>query len=132
MWCATCNREYETGTACPVCGGALTERPKPQWGSARKPGELLKNWPLDESGEYLAPTFLTHCSNQDLDDELLINMLSAYGIPCLRQYPNDGEFGRLILGMAGSGVDIFVPATMLEDAKALLEGEPEEHDEDVQ
>lgn len=132
MWCAVCNREFENASTCPVCGGALTERAKPQWGSSRKPGDLLKNWPVDEQGEYIAPTFLTHCSTLDMDDELLAGMLSAYGIPCLRQYPNDGDFGRLILGMAGSGVDIFVPVTMIEDAKALLEGEPSENEEDVQ
>ena len=133
MWCPTCNRVFpDRETICPICGGTLTARATPQWGSSKKPGDLLENWPRDERGEYIPPTFLIHCSSLDMDDELLVNMLSAYGVPCLRQYPNDGDFGRLILGMAGSGVDIFVPVTMLEDARALLEGEPEENDEDVQ
>ena len=54
-----------------------------------------------------------------MNDELKINMLEAYGIPCLRLYPGDGSFGRVVLGMSGLGTDIYVPESMLEDAQAL-------------
>ena len=50
-------------------------------------------------------------------------MLEAYGIPCLRRYPGDGSFGRLILGISGQGVDILVPKSLYNDAKVLIEGE---------
>ena len=62
----------------------------------------------------------------DMDDALLANMLGAYGIPCVKQYPNDGQFGKLILGMSGTGVDVYVPKSMLEDALTLCEGVPDD------
>lgn len=92
------------------------------WG--RTPyGQLQDNWPKNESGAYEEPAFLKHCSSTDMEDELLINMLSAYGIPCVKQYPNNGELGRVILGISGCGVDLYVPASMLDDAAKLCEGE---------
>lgn len=125
MWCPVCNREYNNTAVCPDCGAALSEIPKPEWGRS-EPGHLLKNWPVDEVGEYIAPAFLTCRSGLDYDAEAVISMLGAYGIPCLSRYPNNGDFARLILGVPGMGVDLYVPATLLEDAKALLEGEPED------
>ena len=61
-----------------------------------------------------------------LPTELKINMLEAYGIPCLRIYPGDGSFGKLILGMSGQGVDIYVPSSLLEDAQTLCSAQAEE------
>jgi len=64
-----------------------------------------------------------------MDDTMLISRMESYGIPCLRQYPNNGEFGKLILGLSGTGVDIFVPASLWADACELLK-EPEEWSEE--
>ena len=63
------------------------------------------------------------------EDEMLANLLEAYGIPCLRQFPKDGSFGRVVLGMSGNGADIYVPETMLEDAKNLISEDGEYDDE---
>ena len=57
-----------------------------------------------------------------MSDELTVNMLEAYGIPCVRDYPGNGSFGRVIMGASGTGVDIFVPKSMLETAQKLIEG----------
>ena len=76
----------------------------------------------DENGELIEPVFLTHCMSFDMRDEMIVNLLNAYDIPCVRQYPADGDFGRLIIGMSGQGVDIYVPKTMYEDAVNLTEG----------
>jgi hypothetical protein len=84
------------------------------------PGDVLRNWPRKDNGEPVPPAFLTHRSGVDMDDTVLISMLEAFGIPCLRRYPNDGEFGKLILGLSGTGVDIYVPETLLEDAHELI------------
>lgn len=97
---------------------------KLEWGR-RITGELLERWPKDEKGEPVEPVFLTHCSNLDFNDEMTVNLLEAYSIPCLRQYPNDGDFGRLVLGVSGTGVDIYIPNTMYEDAVNLTEGNAE-------
>ena len=55
-----------------------------------------------------------------MQDELLVNMLEAYGIPVIKNYPGDGEFGKVILGMSGLGTDLFVPESMYEDAVNLI------------
>lgn len=96
---------------------------KLSWGKSL-PDDLLERWPKDDSGEYEEPVFLCNCRPQDMNDELKINMLEAYGIPCLRIYPGDGSFGRVVLGMSGLGTDIYVPRSKLEDATALCNPEP--------
>lgn len=100
---------------------------KLEWGK-RLTGDTLNRWPKDENGEPVEPVFLTHCMNLDLSDEMLVNLLEAYNIPCIRQYPNDGDFGRLVLGISGTGVDIYVPKTLYEDAVNLSEGSAEYED----
>ena len=72
--------------------------------------------------------FLCNCKAPDLFDELRINMLEAYGIPCLRDYPGNGSFGKVILGMSGQGTDIYVPESKLEEARNLCAADPEEQD----
>lgn len=91
-------------------------------------GELYERWPKDENGAPEEPVRLGTLMNLDLNDELTINMLEACGIPCLRFYPGDGAFGKLILGMSGQGTEIYVPKSMAADAAALCayEGEYEQ------
>ena len=83
------------------------------------PGELYERWPKDENGQPEAPVRLGTAANLNMIDELTVNMLEACGIPCLRVYPGDGSFSKLILGVSGQGTDIYVPASMAEDAAAL-------------
>ena len=91
---------------------------KEGWGRLIR-GELYERWPKDENGEPEEPVFLGTAVNLNYFDELTINMLEAYGIPCLRQYPGDGTFGKIILGMSGQGTEIYVPKSMVEDAANL-------------
>ena len=88
------------------------------WGTALK-GDLFERWPKDENGEPEEPVFLGTAMNINLFDELTVNMLEAYGIPCIKRYPGNGSFGKLIMGMSGEGTEIYVPKSMLEDAAAL-------------
>ncbi len=90
------------------------------------PGELLERWPKDGDGQPEQPAWLCNCKNLDFGDELRVSMLEAYGIPCLKLYPGDGVFGKLILGMSGQGSDIYVPQSLLEDAIQLCQAQPEE------
>ena len=60
--------------------------------------DLLERWPTTPEGEPVTPAFLTKCGQVDLEDRLLVNMLEAYGIPCLTRYPHSGEFGKVVLG----------------------------------
>ena len=118
MWCGVCNVDYKDGIAiCPDCGTPLSEKPGLTWG---KRDSTVGDWPVDENGGPVAPAFLAHRSGQNLDDVMLVGFLDAVEIPCVVRYPNDGEFGKLILGIPAGGADIYVPETMLESALALL------------
>ncbi len=89
-------------------------------------GKTFDNWPRTEAGETEEPVFLAHCGPLDMEAQMLQSMLESYGIPSLRCLPGDGAFGELILGVSGSGADIFVPRTMLDKARELMKGEPED------
>ncbi len=89
------------------------------WGF-RKFGKTSENWPKDEKGEPISPVFLQHVGGSLIDFDMAINLLEAYDIPVICQYPNDGDFGKLMLGIAGGGMDIFVPETLLEDARNII------------
>ena len=95
----------------------------------RVPGELYRQWPRDAAGEIVPPKFLTHCVSVDAEDEILISFLKSYGIPAVVLHPGDGTFGKVVLGMSGTGSSIYVPETMYEQAKELMEAEP---DDDLQ
>ena len=105
---------------------------KEDWGRAGA-GLVSDRWPKDEEGRAEESAFLCTCSGTDLNAELTVNMLEAYAIPCLRDYPGDGAFGRVIRGASGTGVDIYVPKSMLEVAQKLIEGVEEgaENDEEL-
>jgi hypothetical protein len=95
----------------------------------RKFGDLYENWPKDDAGEAIPPKFLTHCSSVDAEDTILISFLKSYGIPAVILHPGDGAFGKVVLGLSGTGSSIYVPATMYDQAKELMEAEP---DDDLQ
>ena len=87
------------------------------------------SWPNDENGEPITPAYLKHISGGPLDLELSLNLLEAYGIPHVSEYPNNGAFGKLIFGHPPSGMEIFVPETMLEDAMNVLSADVVEDDD---
>ena len=93
------------------------------------PGELYKQWPRTPEGEPVPPRFLTHCTSRDAEDVMFVNFLQSYGIPAAVLHPGDGAFGKVVLGISGTGSSIFVPETMYEEAKELMEAEP---DDDLQ
>ena len=53
-------------------------------------------------------------------------MLQAYDIPTLCMERGNGNLGRVYLGISGYGVDIYVPKSLLNDAKQLCEEENNE------
>ncbi len=95
------------------------------WGR-REFGKTYEIWPRTADGQTEEPAFLVHCSPLDMEADMIQSMLGSFHIPSIRRLPGDGAFGELILGMSGNGVDLYVPKSMLEDAKALLEGETDD------
>ena len=103
----------------------MEENAKIKWGKYMD-GELLASWPKDEAGEPEEPVYLCQRSSTDLSDQLTMNMLRAYGIPSMCMERGNGSLGRLILGISGYGVDIYVPKSLSEDARKLIEEEDHE------
>ena len=103
----------------------MGENEKAVWGRASN-SDLPERWPRDERGEPEEPVFLCNCRNLGMLDELRINMLEGYGIPCLKIFPGNGTFGRLVLGFSGQGTDIYVPKSLYQDAVELCKEEKHE------
>ncbi len=126
MWCPNCKTEYRRGVShCDICGASLEESLTSgdglaTWSLSPK-NHFVQNWPKNEDGTPEIAALLTFCVSTNMEDALLINKLEAYGIPALKRYPDNGTLGQVVLGMSGTGVNVYVPASMLEDAKALLE-----------
>ena len=87
-----------------------------KWGRSEDP---MKNWPVGDDGEPVAPALLCQLSAKERDYGVIVNMLGAYGVPVMTSYPGDGGLGKVVLGVPGYGVQLFVPETMLELAQDL-------------
>lgn len=124
-WCPVCNATAEE-TVCPRCGEIMRPLPRAQWGRGQTAGALWEAWPRDDQGEREEPVFLCHCTCTDMEGQLVMGKLQAYGIPVLAQLPGDGSFGALVLGISGLGVDLFVPVSQVEDARELMKEETED------
>jgi len=125
MWCPICRKELDVNsTNCPECGSRLKKNPPDstlvEWVLSIK-DKLTDDWPYFENGEPEKAIFLAHYSSVNMEDMLIINKLTAYGIPLIKTHPETGSVGKIILGISGFGTDIYVPESLLEDAKALLE-----------
>jgi len=103
----------------------MSDEAKITWGQYQH-GELLESWPRREDGELEEPQYLCTRTCNDMADQLTANMLKAYGIPCLCMERAEGSLGRVVLGISGYGVEIYVPANLLNDAKILIEEENHE------
>ena len=91
------------GTGCPDLARVLCER----WG---------ERWPKDAEGQMEQAERLALQSELDSMADITISMLESFGIPAFKV----GTQGKVLLGFAGLGVDIYVPASRLEEAQSLL------------
>ena len=96
------------------------EQAKDFWAMADK--SLTERWPKDEDGQPEKAEKLTLQSELDGMADITLSMLEGFGIPAFKA----GSQGRVVLGFAGLGVEIYVPASRLEEARALLEAPEEE------
>ncbi|MBR3559985.1 MAG: hypothetical protein IKN81_00385 [Oscillospiraceae bacterium] len=94
------------------------DEPKLSWG--RTPHDLADRWPKNDAGEPETPVFLTSAVEADAQAELIMQLLRAYDIPVIKRYDKDGTLGKVVLGMSGYGVSLYVPQSLLEDAQNLL------------
>ena len=83
--------------------------PKLSWG--REKHDLADRWPKGPDGT----------PEEDNAAGMTVEMLRAYGIPVMKKYDEkDGTLGKVLFGTPSGGVGLYVPESMLEDAKNLL------------
>ncbi len=86
-------------------------------------------WPADADGKPEKAQILCSLPDTDSSASVLCSFLFACDIPCRQTYGKDGGAGKVVLGFSGYGVDVLVPESRLEEAKALLEAQPIENNE---
>ena len=96
----------------------MSDEVKLTWGKTEH--DLSERWPKNADGTPEQPAFLTLVMDTNAEADMLCSMLRAYDIPVLRRYEGEGAFGKVVLGTPGHGTELYVPASMLEDAKALI------------
>ena len=102
----------------------MSDEVKLTWGKV--PHDALERWPRSADGTPEEPAFLVTAAETDGEADMLCAMLRSYDIPTLRRYDGDGSFSRVMLGMSGGGAALYVPVSLLEDARALLSPVDEE------
>lgn len=134
-WCLDCETGYPDSEAvCPNCGSAFfTDEPISEMPVAKLTGGKTGDggdgptWPVGSDGEPVKPAFLeTVMSTNPLEYDMQTMLLASNGIPTLRNYPGGGGLAKIILGFAGTGLDLYVPETMLDEAREILKGNKEE------
>ncbi|MGX8698431.1 MAG: putative signal transducing protein [bacterium] len=88
-----------------------------------KKSAVYGDWPLKEDGSLVEPAFLVRIGDKAGEQHIVRGMLEAFGIPNVVRYPQDGDFGSVIMGSAPFGVEIYVPETLIEDARNILNSE---------
>lgn len=84
--------------------------------------ELLTRWPKDAEGQPEAPALLVSLMNESALFQVML--LEAYGIPVLQKHGITDVIGRF----PNRGTHLYVPASLLEEAQALLDADVEEPD----
>lgn len=63
--------------------------------------------------------FLGNYPKHEVD--FIESILKSYGIPTLRKYPESGGYLDIYMGYNAFGIDIYVPASKLKEAKSILD-----------
>ena len=95
-------------------------------------GPDVPQWPVDAHGEKEQAVLLHHTFDSAADADMLVSLLTAYQIPCFKYYAQDGGAGKVLNGFSGYGASLYVPASLLEDAQAILAARPVEDEPDPQ
>ena len=96
----------------------MSDEVKLTWGKAEH--DLSERWPKSADGTPEEPALLTVAMDTNAEADMLCSMLRAYDIPVLCRYEGEGAFGKVMLGASAQGTALYVPASMLEDAKNLI------------
>ena len=92
----------------------MEEQARVFWARAER--GLPKNWPADAEGRPERAEKLTLQSELGGIADITLSLLESFGIPAFKS----GSQGKVILGFAGLGVEVYVPASRLKEAQSLL------------
>ena len=98
----------------------MTEQARDFW--ARADRDLLKRWPRDAAGQPERAAKLDLQREMDSMADITVSMLESCGIPAFK----NGTLGKVLGGFASQGVEIWVPASRLEEAQALMAADAQE------
>lgn len=86
----------------------------------------LERWPKDSGGMPEEAALL--CTAVDIPGDLTVfcSMLESFGIPYLGKRQGAAQYINILFGRSIDGVEIYVPASRLEEAKELLDAPPED------
>lgn len=92
--------------------------------------DLLARWPKNADGEPEPPVLLRLESDFSGYRDIVCSMLDSFEIPYFTSRPGIGDLLFLRGGFSPEGIEIYVPASRLEEAALLLNtaGEPAEED----
>lgn len=140
-WCPECKKNYNVKDGvCPECGELLEDKkscshaePVSCSGDCSSCVACTEEydedctgdcdpgiWPLDDNGEPVKPALLTTVTGNQVDYEMTLAQLRSFGIPSAKDFPQGGQLAKVLLGFAGTGMDVYVPENMLELARELL------------
>ena len=85
---------------------------------------LLENWPKHADGTPEEKALL--CTETDVPGSLGIfcSMLESFGVPFFTRRIGAAEYMKLLVGRSGTGAEVYVPQSWLEEARALLAAPP--------
>ena len=97
----------------------MAELAKDFWAKSDK--TLPARWPRDGSGQPEKAARLDIQWELDSRADLTVSLLESCGIPAFQ----NGSLGKVLGGFAAQGVEIWVPASRLEEAQAILDAPAE-------
>ena len=81
---------------------------------------VFGDWPNDESGEPIPPVLLKTVSSANDELAILRSLLESFGIPNVCRFPKELRVTPVVIGAGVVVSEIYVPETMLEDAKNII------------
>jgi len=113
-WCPKCKYEYREGfTHCADCGAELTAEP---------PVRTVLRWKTEVSAQLVyEPRELLATANSEPEASEIVALLDSAGIPAYKAYPRVGSYMHVLSGGTQSGVEIYVPNSLMMQAGELLQ-----------
>ena len=92
--------------------------------------DLLARWPKNADGEPEPPALLRLEADFSSYRDIVCSMLDSFEIPYFTNRPGIGDLLFIRGGFSPEGIEIYVPASRLEETTSLLNtaGEPAEED----